>query len=134
MRISGKISDGIHDASKWLKLYAKAYETELGFAVFPGSLNLRCDTRFDWFDHRYSSIIKKFSLEKYGGDRDIMVIPCFLPDFDKFNCFLWVPFPEAKKPSTGKENTVELIGKEKIRDKFKLNNGDIVTVDFNLGI
>jgi CTP-dependent riboflavin kinase len=129
MQIIGKISDGIGDASKWLKHYEKVYKTELGFSIFPRSLNLICDSRFDWFDIKFAPKIKKFSLIKYGGDREIMIIPCTLPTLNEKNCFLWTTVPQALNPSSGREKIIEIIGKEKLRDKYHLKNDDSLTVE-----
>ena len=74
----GKVQAGFGDASRWLKLFNAAYSEKLGMPVFPGSLNIALDHVFDWFDARYETHRIWFGREEYGGERDILLLPCDL--------------------------------------------------------
>jgi hypothetical protein len=75
--LAGKIQADFGDASRWLKLFNAAYSEKLGMPVFPGSLNIALDHVFDWFDARYEAHKIWFGREEYGGERDILLLPCW---------------------------------------------------------
>src|SRR5205814_10728188 len=84
----GKVQTGFGDASRWLKLFNSAYSEKLGMTVFPGSLNIVLDHVFDWFDARYEAHRIWFGQEEYGGERDILLLPCDLVSLDRRRAFL----------------------------------------------
>ena len=92
----GKVQTGFGDTSRWLKLFNSAYSEKLGMPVFPGSLNIALDHVFDWFDARYEAHRIWFGREGYGGERDILLLPCELVSFDHRRSFLWTPTPGAR--------------------------------------
>jgi CTP-dependent riboflavin kinase len=89
--LAGKVQGGFGDASRWLKLFNAAYSEKLGISVFPGSLNIALDHVFDWFDARYEAHRIWFGREEYGGERDILLLPCELVNLDHRKAFLWTP-------------------------------------------
>ena len=80
--LTGKVQAGFGKASHWLKLFNVAYSEKLGISVFPGSLNIALDHVFDWFDARYEAHRIWFGREEYGGERDILLLPCELVSLD----------------------------------------------------
>ena len=98
-RLAGKVQAGFGDASRWLKLFNAAYSEKLGMAVFPGSLNVALDHVFDWFDTRYEPHKIWFGREEYGGERDILLLPCELVSLDHRKAFL--DADDCGKGSTG---------------------------------
>ena len=94
--LAGKVQSGLDDASRWLKFFNAAYSEKLGISVFPGSLNIALDQVFDWFDLRYASHRIWFGREEYGGERDILLLPCELVSLDHREAFLWTPTTAAK--------------------------------------
>jgi len=55
--------------------------------VFPASLNIALDHVFDWFDARYEAHRIWFGREEYGGERDILLLPCELVSLDHRRAF-----------------------------------------------
>jgi CTP-dependent riboflavin kinase len=94
--LAGKVQAGFGDAARWLKLFNVAYSEKLGMPVFPGSLNIALDHVFDWFDARYEARRICFGREEYGGERDILLLPCDLVSLDHRRAFLWTPTTAAK--------------------------------------
>ncbi len=86
--LAGKVQAGFGEASRWLKLFNTAYSEKLGVPVFPGSLNIALDHVFDWFDARYEAHRIWFGREEYGGERDILLLPCELVSLDHRSGFL----------------------------------------------
>jgi hypothetical protein len=76
--LAGKVQGGFGAASYWLKLFNAPYSQKLGMSVFPGSLNIALDHVFNWFDTRYEPHRIWFGREEYGGERDILLLPCEL--------------------------------------------------------
>ena len=63
--------------------------------MFPGSLNIALDHVFDWLDARYKAHRIWFGREEYGGERDILLLPCELVSLDHREAFLWTPTTAA---------------------------------------
>src|SRR3569832_2788815 len=81
--LRGKVQTGKGDASHWLRLFNAAYSRKLRMPVYPGSLNLALDRAFDWFATRHEAHTIRFAPEEYGGERDILLLPCELVDLDR---------------------------------------------------
>ena len=56
--------------------------------IFPGSLNLALDQAFDWFAPRYQPHIVWFGRDEYGGERDVLLLPCVLASLGRRRAFL----------------------------------------------
>jgi len=80
--LAGKVQAGFGAASHWLKLFNAAYSEKLDMPVFPGSLNIALDHVFNWFEAHYKPHIIWFGREEYGGERDILLLPCELVSLD----------------------------------------------------
>jgi CTP-dependent riboflavin kinase len=80
--LAGKVQAGVGDASHWLKLFNAPYSQKLRMPVFPGSLNIALDHVFNWFEVRYEPHRIWFGREEYGGERDILLLPCELVSLD----------------------------------------------------
>lgn len=79
--LCGRVQSGKGDAAHWLRLFDAAYSRKLQMPVYPGSLNLALDHHFDWFAARYKASTIRFGREEYGGERDILLMPCELVEF-----------------------------------------------------
>jgi CTP-dependent riboflavin kinase len=122
--LKGKVQAGLGDASRWLELFNAAYSEKLGISVFPGSLNIALDRIFDWFDARYEAHRIWFGREEYGGDRDILLLPCELVSLDYRKAFLWTPTTAARDRRD--PWVVEIVSDVHLRNQFGLQDGDIV--------
>ena len=124
--LTGKVQAGFGKASHWLNLFNVAYSEKLGICVFPGSLNIALDQVFDWFDARYQAHRIWFGREEYGGERDILLLPCELVSFDHRKAFLWTPTTAAKDRRD--PWVVEIVSDVNLRDQFGLQDGDVVEI------
>jgi CTP-dependent riboflavin kinase len=94
--------------------------------VFPGSLNIALDHVFDWFDARYEAHRIWFSREEYGGERDILLLPCELISLDCRRAFFWTPTTAARDRRD--PWVVEIVADVNLRHHFGLQDGDVVEV------
>jgi CTP-dependent riboflavin kinase len=124
--LAGKVQAGFGDASRWLKLFNAAYSQKLGMLVFPGSLNIALDHVFDWFDARYETHRIWFGRGEYGGERDILLLPCELVNLDHQRAFLWTPATAARNRRD--PWVIEIVADVNLRHHFGLQDGDAVEV------
>jgi len=125
--LSGKVQAGKRDASHWLDKFNEAYSRKLGMPVFPGSLNLALEENFDWFAPRWQPKIIRFDRTEYGGERDILFLPCMLPNHNSRHAFLWTPTTAARnRPDPW---VIELVTDVGLRRTYGLRDGDMVTVE-----
>jgi CTP-dependent riboflavin kinase len=124
--LAGKVQAGFGDASRWLNLFNTAYGQKLEMPVFPGSLNMALDHVFDRFDARYEPHRIWFVGEEYGGERDILLLPCELLSLDHRKAFLWTPTTAAKdRPDPW---VVGIVADINLRNHFALQVGDVVEI------
>jgi CTP-dependent riboflavin kinase len=124
--LTGKVQAGFGKASHWLKLFNVAYSEKLGISVFPGSLNIALDHAFDWFNARYEAHRIWFGREEYGGERDILLLPCELVSLDHRRAFLWTPTTAARDRHD--PWVVEVVSDVNLRDQVGLQDGDVVEI------
>jgi len=99
--------------------------------VYPGSLNLALDHNFDWFAARYKASMIWFGREEYGGERDILMLPCELVDLGRRKAFLWTPTTAARdRPDPW---VVELVCDVRLRERYDLVDGDVVAFKLRCG-
>ena len=122
--LAGKVQGGFGAASHWLKLFNAPNSQKLRMSVFPGSLNIALDHIFNWFDTRYEPHRIWFGREEYGGERDILMLPCELTSLDHRKAFLWTPTTAARDRRDAW--VVEIVADVDLRDHFGLQDGDLV--------
>lgn len=125
-RITGLVEPGVQNAQIWLDRFNSSYARKLGMAVFPGSLNIRLPRPFDWTDVEYAAHLIHFDRSEYGGERDILLLPCRLANLEGHPAYLWT----TTTPRTGDDQyLVEIITDLSLRATYGLRDGDQVIVD-----
>src|SRR6266536_5875543 len=124
--LTGKVQAGFGKASHWLKLFNVAYSEKLAISVFPGSLNIALDHVFAWFVARYEAHRIWFGREEYGGERDILLLPCELVSLDHRRAFLWTPTTAVRDRRD--PWVVEVVADVNLRDHFGLQDGNVVEI------
>jgi CTP-dependent riboflavin kinase len=125
-RFTGRIQSGTGNASKWLSLFNAAYSAKTGMPVFPGSLNIALDHSFDWFATEVQQRTVWFGRDEYGGERDILLVPCVIESLEEQAAFLWTPTTAARQRSD--PHVVELIAPVNLRATFGVLDGDQVSI------
>ena len=129
--LRGRVQSGKGDASRWLRLFNAAYSRKLQMPVYPGSLNLALEHTFDWFAPQYQAHTVWFGHEEYGGERDILLLPCVLVDYERRSAFLWTPTTAARnRPDPW---VVEIVCDVMLRDMYGLKDGDFITIEIPVG-
>ena len=95
--------------------------------VYPGSLNLALDHNFDWSAERYKASTIWFGRAEYGGERDILMLPCELVDLGRREAFLWTPTTAAR--SRPDPWVVELVCDVRLGETYGLVDGDVVVFE-----
>lgn len=127
--LNGKLQAGKNDASRWLNKFNEAYSRKIGMPVFPGSLNLALNEKFDWFAPLWQPKVIWFGRDEYGGERDILLLPCILPNQESRRAFLWTPTTAAHdRPDPW---VIELVTDVGLRQAYGLRDGDIVAVEID---
>jgi CTP-dependent riboflavin kinase len=126
MRLSGRVQSGKGDAARWLALFNAAYSRKTAMSVFPGSLNVALDAPFDWFAPAIQKRTIWFGREEYGGERDILLLPCVLTNLNSERAMLWTPTTAARnRPDPW---VVEVIAGVHLRATYTLADGDVVEI------
>jgi len=121
---SGRVKSGKNDASHWLRRFNEAYSLKLGTTIYPGSLNLALDHPFQWSASHLQPYIIQFGREEYGGERDILLLPCVLASLNHRRAWLWSTTTAAEgRPDP---HVVEVICEVKLREAHSLRDGDFV--------
>jgi riboflavin kinase, archaea type len=129
--IQGRVQSGTREAAHWLTLFQAAYARKIGMEVFPGSLNVALDAPFDWFDPRWSDAVIRFDRDEYGGERDILLLPCRLGCAPGVPAFLWSTTSAARDPAD--RLLLEIIASVGMRATFGLKDGDPIAIELMPG-
>ena len=81
---------------------------------------------FNWFEARYKPHIIWFGREEYGGERDILLLPCELVSLGHRKVFLWTPTTAARDRRD--PWVVEIVADVNLRNHFGLHDGDLVEI------
>jgi CTP-dependent riboflavin kinase len=122
----GRVQAGERNASHWLSEFNDAYSRKVGVPVFPGSLNVALGAPFDWFDPAIVSRTIPFDRTEYGGERDILLVPCLLTNLASEPAWLWTTTTAARD----REDpwVVELIAVRNLRETYGLRDGSPVEI------
>ena len=129
--VRGRVQAGKGDAAHWLALFNDAYVRKTGMVIFPGSLNVALDIPFDWFAPRWQPFVVWFGREDYGGERDILLLPCLLSSLRAQRAFLWSTTTAARAPED--RRLVEIIASVGLRAAYGLQDGDVIDIELPTG-
>lgn len=124
--IQGRVRQGKGDASRWLSRFDAEYSRKLGTEVYPGSLNVALGEPFDWFAPALQPHVVWFGREEYGGERDILLVPCTLLNLQQQRAFLWSTTRAARDRDDAR--VVEIIAPVGLRATYGLRDGDLVVI------
>jgi CTP-dependent riboflavin kinase len=127
IHLIGRVETGQGDASRWLAKFNHAYATKIGTPIFPGSLNLRLSEPLDWKTTTVRGLTIEFSREEYGGERDILLVPCRLTSLDGLRAHLWTTSRVLSDPDP--PYLIEVVTSVGLRDAFGLEDGDLVELE-----
>ena len=124
MKINGEVTTGLGKAAYFLsqEFYSREFKKNLGFVPFPGTLNVIVNEEYlDGINE--IKVNCKNLIKPDEGFGAVKYIEAILNDKIKGA----IVFP-AK--TTHEENYLEFISQNKLRDELKLNDGDVVSLEF----
>jgi CTP-dependent riboflavin kinase len=128
----GRVQTGKGDASHWLARFNAAYSRKLDMPVFPGSLNVALPHALRLAGASAPATRGLvWAREEYGGERDILLVPCRLQNLGGQRAFLWTPTTAARDRSD--PWVVEVVAPVGLRATFGLRDGDEVIVEVLVG-
>ncbi|MDG2142527.1 MAG: DUF120 domain-containing protein [Planctomycetota bacterium] len=121
MKLKGKVTQGIGDYGQWLAKYADVYRQATGIALFPGTLNLELPAPYDVPDG-----CQRIESADYGGAVNVNLVPCRV-----FGRRAFILRTDANQNGTGPHprTVIEVATDVKLRDEYKLEDGDVVVVE-----
>ena len=125
--LEGRVQGGKGDAARWLSRFNAEYSRKVGMEVFPGSLNVALGQRFDWFAPEWQRHVVWFGREEYGGERDILLLPCRLRNLAGQRAFLWSTTTAAQDRDD--PWVVEIVAPVGLRATYGLTDGDLVLIE-----
>jgi riboflavin kinase len=123
--LSGMVVSGQGNFAHWIEKLEEHYSRKTGMRLFPGTLNIL-------LDYPYSLPADVIRLEKveYGGMVSVSLVPCRI--FARRAFLLRTDANEAGQGDHPR-TLIEIATDVKLRDQYKLNDGDRVTVEIEHG-
>ncbi len=124
--LTGKVTSGMGDGRYYMEIpkYKKQFAEKLGFAPYPGTLNLKLATAEDIRARRSLQDLAGIDIEGFSHQgRTFGSVKCFAASIEEVNGAVVIP----ARTHHGFD-TIEAIAPEKIREIVGLRDGDTVTV------
>jgi riboflavin kinase len=124
LRVRGRVARGLGEGFYYMSQegYREQFRIKLGFDPYPGTLNLRLDSRelskLDVLRRGDGILIEGFTAEgrSFGGAR------CFFASIGEVDCAVIMPFRSHY------DDVLEVISRHHLRQKLGLKDGDRVEV------
>ncbi len=126
IKISGRVTTGQGNASYWLERFRPAYVAKTGMPIYPGSLNLRTDEEFSLRAPRLAPDLITMAGADYGGERDILMLPCVLVSLENTPALIWRT--TTAEAIAEDRRVLEILAAVNLRRTFGLLDGDTVEV------
>jgi riboflavin kinase, archaea type len=126
MKLKGEIRTGKNDFSFWMEKLSAYYTKKTGMIFFPGTLNvhlLNCQ-------YYFPPDCIRLEKEEYGGTVSVSMIQCNI--FDK-NAYIFRTDSDTGKHGYSPEQILEIATDVKLRNLYKLKDGDVVEVEVTTG-
>jgi len=122
MRLRGKVVSGVGNFSYWIEKLQDHYARKTGMNLFPGTLNVQ-------LDQPYSlplSGVTRLEAQEYGGTVSVNILPCLVLGRSGF-----ILRTDANEQNRGHhpKTVVEVASDVKLRDHFRLADGDQVEIE-----
>lgn len=118
--LKGTVVSGLGNFSYWLEKLESHYTRKTGMRLFPGTLNLSLDRPYS-----LPKEVIRLEKEEYGGTVSVSMVPCRI--FGRPAFLLRTDANEAGKGHHAR-NIIEIATDIKLRDAYRLKDGDAVEV------
>ena len=123
MKVRGLVRSGKNDFSIWLEKLEPFYTKKTGMKLFPGTLNVHL------LDKKLYSLPQnaiRLEKEEYGGRVSVAIGKCKI--FGRA-AFILRPDTDTGKHGDPRDAILEIATDVKLRDVYRLKDGDIVEVE-----
>jgi riboflavin kinase, archaea type len=119
--LRGKVESGIGDFGQWVEKLSAHYERKTGMKLYPGTLNIRLANPYT-----VPSGSIRLETHEYGGTVSVSIVPCRVLGRRGF-----ILRTDANNDGTGRHprTLVEIASDVKLRDEYKLADGDEISVE-----
>lgn len=126
MKLQGEIRTGKNDFSFWMDRLSSYYTQKTGMIFFPGTLNVHL------LDYKYYFPNECIRLEKeeYGGTVSVSMVKCRIFSRD---AYILRTDSDTGKQGYTPEQILEIATDVKLRDRYNLNDRDLVEVEIESG-
>jgi riboflavin kinase, archaea type len=118
--LQGKVVSGQGNFSFWIAKLEEHYTRKIGMKLFPGTLNVLLDEPWSLPED-----CLRLEKEEYGGTVSVNILPCHI--FDRPAFLLRTDLNESGHGPHPK-NVIEIAADVKLRDVYRLADGDTVLV------
>lgn len=115
MILKGKVKKGLGNANFWIKKVEDIFYTKTGMRLFHGTLNIELDMPYELENYW---IIGK---EEYGGTQEVYVQECKILDQKAYIV--------RSEKTAHKSNIIEIVSDINFREKFNLQDEDIIEIE-----
>lgn len=114
MILKGKIKTGLGNANFWVEKIEDIFLKKENIKLFHGTLNINLGKPYELKNYW---IIKK---EEYGGQQDVFVEKCEVLGYRSYIV--------RAEETAHKSNIIEIVSNIKFREKFNLEDDDIINI------
>ena len=120
-RLRGKVVSGLGNFGQWIERLTDLYERKTGMRLYPGTLNLELSS-----DYSLPADVIRLEADEYGGRGSVSIVPCRI--FDR-RAFLLRTDENENGTGHHPRNIIEIATDVRLRDEYRLNDGDCVDVE-----
>lgn len=122
MRLQGQVVTGMGNFSYWIEKLEDHYYRKTGMHFFPGTLNVKLEQPFSL------PPCQRLEGEEYGGTVSVNLLPCLILGRSGF-----ILRTDANEQGRGHhpKTIVEVASDVKLRDHYRLNDGDQVVIEIS---
>jgi riboflavin kinase, archaea type len=119
--LCGRVVSGIGSFSYWIDKLQDHYVRKTGMRLFPGTLNLELDEPWSFPPQRI-----RLEAHEYDGSVSVNLVPCTV-----FGRRAFILRTDANEEGRGHHprTVIEIATDVKLRDAYRLQDGDIVEVE-----
>lgn len=121
MKLQGKVVSGVGNFSYWIAKLEDHYHRKTGMHFFPGTLNVQLERPYS-----LPPDVIRLEGEEYGGTVSVSMVPCRI--LGKSGFILRTDANEQERGHHPK-TVVEVACEVKLRDYFRLSDGDQVEIE-----
>lgn len=120
MKFKGTVTTGLKEGAYYVEIYKEKIRDVLGISLFPGTLNLRCNSDSKEIFDKLKDLESK-KIDGFNGLKGVRFIKCVIKKNKKSSA--WIVVPEIRK-----HNFIEIISDVCLRKELNLKDGDEVEV------